>query len=113
MIRRDHKAIQHGTQIYRCGQSIVWARERDHISIIDSDKGARWTIQETEATIWDLFVLSYPYQRVITFLSALLDTPVEEAKDILATVLANWQCKGMIETLEKSRDGEPDNQHRL
>lgn len=113
MIRQDCRAIQHGAQSYRCRQSIVWARERDHIRIIDGDKGTHWAIQETEATLWDLLVLSYPYPRVIVFLSALLNVSVEEAKDILAAVLASWQCKGILETLEKSRDGEPGNQHHL
>jgi len=99
--------------IYHCAPSIIWTRELDHTRLIDSQRGASWTIQGVEATVWDLLLLAYPYQRVIAFLSSLLVVPAEEAKEVLLAILEKWQGEGIVETSGETRDGESGDQHCL
>jgi hypothetical protein len=113
MARQDCGAAHHETQIYHCAPSIIWVREPDQTRLIDSAKGISWTLQGVEAAIWDLLVLAYPCQRVVTFLSTLLNVPAEEAKSILLAVLARWRQEGIVEVSRETRDGEPGDQRRL
>jgi hypothetical protein len=99
-----------GMLVYRCKPSIIWTRELDRILLVDRERGTTWAVQGIKATIWDLLVLAYPYQRIVTFLSALSSVAAEEAKRVLLATLAEWEQEGIVESASY---GEPGDQRRL
>ena len=104
MIRPSSPSHHDETPVYHCAPSIIWTRELDQTCLIDKKREMSWMIQGIEATIWDLLVLAYPYQRGVAFLAALLDVTVEKAKDILLATLARWQQQGIVEVSTTGHD---------
>ncbi len=62
-------------------------------------------IRGAEAAIWDLLTLSYRFDRIVHFLSILLDMPDEEAKATLLATLQKWERAGMVQAAEGNGHG--------
>ena len=91
---------------YQCALSIIWATELDQTLLVDRERGLSWFIQGVEATIWDLLVVAYPYERIVYFLALLLDVPAMEAEKVLSAAIQSWHDRGIIKTSGRTVDGE-------
>jgi hypothetical protein len=91
---------------YQCAPSIIWATELDQILLVDKERGLSWFIQGVEATIWDLLVAAYPYERIVYFLALLLDVPAEEAEKVLSAAIQSWHDRGILEISGRNVDGK-------
>jgi len=89
------------TLTYQCAPSIIWAAELDQTLLVDRERGLSWFIEGVEATIWDLLVAAYPYERIVYFLSLLLDVPAVESEKVLLAAIQSWHDRGIIETSGK------------
>jgi hypothetical protein len=98
--------LHSSTLTYQCAPSITWATELDQILLVDKERGLSWFIQGVEATIWDLLVAAYPYERIIYFLALLLDVPAEEVEKVLSAAIQSWHDRGILEISGRSVDGE-------
>jgi len=95
VIRQEGSPARADVCVYRCAPSIVWTRDEEQTLLIDGNKRS-WTLQGVEATLWDLLVLAYPYQRIVEFFSLLLRIPVDEARSLVLATLRQWQREGIV-----------------
>ncbi len=66
-------------------------------ALFEEDGTRSWTIRGAEAAIWDLLALGYRFDRIVHFLSILLNVPNEEARATLLATLQTWERAGMVQ----------------
>ena len=94
-----------GQQVtYCCSPSIAWVKDARQVLVMDKETRQTWTLRGTEAVVWDLLAVGYPYRKIIQMLSLIYSLPVEEARDTLAGVLRKWKNADIIRV-----PGEADN----
>jgi hypothetical protein len=113
MIRQEREIAHEETLTYRPAPSIIWTRELDQTLLIDRERGTSWTMRGTEAVVWDLLVLAYPYPRIVALLSVLQGFSAEEARGALSALLVRWQGEGLLEISGNREDGKPGDQRGL
>jgi hypothetical protein len=92
-------------RVYRCSPSIVWVKDVGQTMIVDREEQRSWTLHDTEAAIWDLITVGYPYRKLVPMLSLLLSLPVEETTCTLTGVLEDWQEAGIVYLAQEVDDG--------
>lgn len=85
-----------GFLAYCCSPAIAWVKDTGQTLLVQEEERRWWSLYGTEAVIWDLCVLAYPFHKIVHFLSILLGFTVPEAEEILGTILHEWAEKGIL-----------------
>jgi hypothetical protein len=84
--------------------TVVWLRDGNQVFLVDEERQTSSTLRGTEATIWDLVVLAYPYPNIVAFLSLLLHVSADEARIHLMAILGQWQAEGLVNIVVETED---------
>jgi hypothetical protein len=91
--------------VYRCAPAIVWVKDSGQTILVEGEKERCWIIYGLEAMVWDLLTLNYTFERIVRFLSVMLETPVDEAMGTLLAILHGWQDAGILLSTEGNGRG--------
>lgn len=102
-----------GSIVYRCAPTVCWVKDTDQTILVEEQSGHSWSLRGLEAVVWDLVVLKYPAGRIVEFLAALLDKPLEVAREELRSILQRWEEIGLLKATGKGSGGQSGNQRRV
>jgi hypothetical protein len=83
--------------VYCCAPAIVWVKDAGQTILVEKNTERCWTIDGTEAMVWDLLTLNYTFERMVRFLSVALETRADAAQKVLLAILHGWEELGILQ----------------
>jgi len=86
-----------GPRIYRCASGIIGVKDTGQTLLVHDETGQVWTLEETEAVVWDWLAVGHGFAKIGSMLALLLGQPERETRSELARTLARWCEAGLVE----------------
>lgn len=76
--------------------SISWVKDREQIIVLDEQRQEMFVLRGIEISVWGWLVLTYPYEKIVRSLTAMLEVSSEEAEQCLWTIFQKWLTAGIL-----------------
>jgi len=80
---------------------IYWARDLDRTILVNDQSGRSFNLRGLEAIVWSWLTLGFPYSKIASLLSTILESPISEAEFRLNIILRQWVENGLL-TIEEN-----------
>jgi len=78
-----------------------WARDLDRTILVSDESGRSFILRGLEAIVWSWLTLAFPYSKIASLLSTILESPISEAEFRLNVILRQWVENGLL-TIEEN-----------
>jgi|GEM_PF-981508 len=90
------KSKRVGSFIFRCAPEVSWAVEGDGIILIRQDREGVIKLGYPQSAVWDLITQHYPFDKMISLVSAIDSSDDSTSIRIVAESLREWVNAGLL-----------------